>query len=373
MRIAHISPYDHQVAGGVREHVINLDRQMRAMGHEVVVIAPASKADGLAPNVIRISGWVAPVPGSGSIARISPSPLVYCRMRKILRDGCFDVVHLHEPLMPVVSLFGLLCSQSVTIGTIHGYRDRYIVYELLKPLLGRLMKRLRGRIAVSVDAERWVDQYFPGDYRIISDGVDVSHFGNPNVAPIPRFAGGTANILFVGRLEKRKGFGYLLRAFPAIKRAVPEARLIVVGHYDDRQARPYVEYARYRGLQDVEFIGPVSTEDLPRYHKSAQVFCAPSTGFEALGIVLLEAMAAGTPVVTTNIEGYRTVVTHEQDALVVPPRSSAALGQAIIRLLREPELGERLVMAGRGTVEAYAWPVLARRIITLYEECLAER
>jgi phosphatidylinositol alpha-mannosyltransferase len=175
----------------------------------------------------------------------------------------------------------------------------------------------------------------------------------------------------VGRLEKRKGFGYLLRAFPAIKRAVPEARLIVVGHYDEEQAKPYKLYAQQQGLQDVEFVGPVSTDDLPRYHKSAQVFCAPSTGFEALGIVLLEAMAAGTPVVTTNIEGYRTVVTDGSDALVVPPRNSAALSQAIIRLLREPGLREQLVAGGKRTVQAYAWPVLTRRIIALYEECLA--
>jgi len=177
----------------------------------------------------------------------------------------------------------------------------------------------------------------------------------------------------VGRLEKRKGFGYLLRAFPAIKQAVPEARLIVVGHYDADQARPYVEYAQRQGLRDVEFVGPVSNEDLPRYHKSAQLFCAPSTGFEALGIVLLEALAAGVPIVTTNIEGYRTVVTDGQDALVVPPRNSTALGQAIIRLLRDPDLRQRLVTEGHCTVQAYTWPVLARRITAFYEECLSQR
>jgi phosphatidyl-myo-inositol alpha-mannosyltransferase len=188
---------------------------------------------------------------------------------------------------------------------------------------------------------------------------------------MPGLAGGRANILFVGRLEKRKGFDYLLRAFPAIKRAVPEARLVVVGHYSASQARRYLEYARQNGLCDIEFVGYVSSADLPRYFKSAQVFCAPSTGFEALGIVLLEAMASGTPIVTTNIEGYRTVVTAGQEGLVVPPKDPAALAEAIASLLQDPNLREQMAACGRETVQRYAWPEIARRLIHLYEESLA--
>jgi phosphatidyl-myo-inositol alpha-mannosyltransferase len=373
MKIAHVSPYDHQTAGGVREHVVNLDRQFRAMGHDVTIIAPASRRTGLAPNVICISDWVVPVPGSGSIARISLSPFVYRRIKRILVEGNFDVVHLHEPLMPVVTLFALWHSPTVTIGTIHGYRERYIVYRALQPLLRRLMDRLAARTAVSTDARAWAAQYFPGEYHLISDGVDVERFGDPTLLPIPSPADGQATILFVGRLEDRKGFPYLLQAFPAVKRVVPEARLVVVGDYSPAQAQPYREYARRHGLRDIDFVGYVDAGDLPRYYRSANVFCAPSTGFEALGIVLLEAMASGTPIVTTNIEGYRTVVTSGQDGLVVPPRDPAALAQAIITLLQDPELARRLAARGCETVQRYAWPTIARRLIHLYEACLAAR
>lgn len=378
MRIAHLCPYDYSVAGGVCEHVRNLDQQMRAMGHNVTVIAPASGSSELAPNTVRISKWSVPVPGSGSIARISLSPLVYPRIRRIVSSGNFDVVHLHEPLMPMVCLSGLLAGsvspagrRPVTVGTIHGYRDSYVIYRVLRPLLRRLMDRLSARIAVSTDARRWAARYFPGEYHIISDGVDVSEFGNPYAHPIPELARGQANILFVGRLEPRKGFGYLLSAFRAVKSSVPEARLVVVGHYSQAQSAQYREYVRRHNLRDVQFVGPVSTADLVRYYKSAQVFCAPSTGYEALGIVLLEAMAAGAPIVATNIEGYRTVVTDGKDALVVPPRDVPALARALTRLLQDGDLRVRLAVAGRQTVQCYSWPKLAQTVLALYQECLA--
>jgi phosphatidyl-myo-inositol alpha-mannosyltransferase len=373
VRIAHVSPYDHQVSGGVREHVINLERQHRAMGHEVTVIAPASRRDGLASNVVCISDFVVPVRGSGSIARISLSPLVYARIGHVLREGRFDVVHLHEPLMPVVSLFALMRSRAVTVGTIHGYRERYFVYQALRPVLGRLIARLSARIAVSSDARAWASRYFPGEYHLIPDGVDIERFCNPEVRPVPRLDDGKLNILFVGRLEQRKGFPYLLRAFGAIKSAVPDARLVVVGHFSREQAAPHVDYARRHGLRDVDFVGFVDGAELPRYYRSAHVFCAPSTGFEALGIVLLEALAAGTAVVTTNIEGYRTVVTNEHDALVVPPKDSPALARAIITLLQDGALRRQLISRGRETVRQYAWPSVAARIVRLYEECLSAR
>lgn len=373
MKIAHISPYDHQVSGGVREHVVNLERQHRVMGHEVTVIAPASRRKGLAPNVVCISDLVVPVPGSGSIARISLSPLVYPRMRRLLREGKFDIVHIHEPLMPMVSLSAVAQAKTVTVGTIHGYRERYIVYQALRPLLRRVMDRLSARIAVSSDAQSWADRYFPGEYHVIPDGVDVARFADPDLRPIPRLNDGKLNILFVGRLEERKGFRYLLRAFRAVKQAEPRARLVVVGHFGPEQAKPYIEYVRRHTVHDVEFVGYVSANDLPRFYKSAHVFCAPSTGFEALGIVLLEAMACGVPVVTTNIEGYRTVVTDRKDALVVPPNNSAALGQAIISLLQNPALRHQLSICAHETVQQYAWPTVARRIVDLYQICLSSR
>ena len=198
VRIAHLCPYDYSVAGGVCEHVRNLDQQMRAMGHNVTVIAPASGSSELAPNTVRISKWSVPVPGSGSIARISLSPLVYPRIRRIVSSGNFDVVHLHEPLMPMVCLSGLLAGsvspagrRPVTVGTIHGYRDSYVIYRVLRPLLRRLMDRLSARIAVSTDARRWAAHYFPGEYHIIPDGVDISWgLGETLCPPVPNWLAG---------------------------------------------------------------------------------------------------------------------------------------------------------------------------------------
>ncbi len=370
MKIALVSPYDHQTPGGVREHVINLDRRLREMGHETRLIAPASTSQGLAENVERISGWIVPLRVSGSIARISPSVAVLPRIRQLFARRHFDVVHLHEPLIPTVSLFALMNARSATVGTIHGYRDASAVYRVGRPVLSRLMRRLSGRTAVSVDAMRWAARYFPGDYRIISDGVDVRRFADPAIRPVEDFADGKLNVLFVGRLEPRKGLGYLLGALPMVSTRVASVRLIVAGAYSPSDQRAWTDAARSAG--DVVFTGPVPADRLPRLYRSAHVFCAPSTGFEALGIVLLEAMASGLPIVTTDIGGYRTVVTNEREGLVVPSRDSKALAGALAAVLLNPGRRAEMAAAGAMTVQRYDWGLLARRYVDLYQES-AER
>jgi phosphatidylinositol alpha-mannosyltransferase len=366
VRIALVSPYDHQTPGGVREHVVNLDRHLREMGHETRVIAPASTSQGLAANVDRVSGWIVPVRVSGSVARISPSVAVLPRIRRLFARGEFDVVHLHEPLIPTVSLFALITAPSAMVGTIHGYRDTSLLYRVGRPVFSRLMRRLAGRTAVSVDAMRWAAQYFPGDYRIISDGVDVRRFADPSIRPLEEFADGKLNVLFVGRLEPRKGLGYLLGAMPMVNAHVPGVRLIVAGAYTPNDQLAWTHAARIAG--DVVFTGPVVPDLLPRLYRSAHVFCAPSTGFEALGIVLLEAMASGLPIVTTAIEGYRTVVMNEHEGLVVPPRDSNALAEALRALLLNRGRREELAAGGAATVQRYDWSVITRRYVDLYAE-----
>jgi phosphatidylinositol alpha-mannosyltransferase len=364
-----VSPYDHAVSGGVREHVIHLAAQHRALGHDVTIVAPASDPEALRHPDVRISGTVAPVPGAGSIARISLSPAVVPRLRRLLREGRFDVVHIHEPLTPLVGLAALVGAppEAVRVGTIHGYRPRLRILRVLNRPLSALMGRLDARVAVSVDAGDWAGRYFPGRYHIISDGVDVERFADPTVKPIDRFDDGRPNVLFVGRLEPRKGFRHLLDAFPAVQRAVPGTRLLVVGHYGDAQRRRWQAEAASRGVTDVELVGFVPDQDMPRWYRTAEVFCAPSTGYEALGIVLLEAMASGTALVTTDIEGYRTVVTPGRDALVVPPGDPRALADALVRVLSDPELSRRLVERAQQRVRDYDWPVLAARLIEVYQ------
>lgn len=372
MKIALVSPYDHAVAGGVRTHILGLDKAFRALGHTVKILAPASDESNLAENVIVVSDHVVPVGISGSKARITLSLNVYRNVKRILREENFDVVHLHEPLVPTLPLFVLRHAHSVMIGTFHAYRESYVGYDYTKVVLRRLMQRLDARTVVSPAVLPYITRYFPGEYQVIPNGIDTEKFG-PHVQPLKKYDDGKLNILFVGRLDKRKGFQHLLHAFPEIKARVPEARLLVVGAYDKEDKEKYVRYVRKRGLRDVKFVGYVSAEDLPRYYRTAHVFCAPATGFESFGLVLLEAMATGTPIVASDIPGYHHVVTHGREGLLVPPMDEAAIASAIIQLLRDAALRERLGACGRETAQHYAWPRIAERTMELYENCLDER
>jgi len=368
LRIALVSPYDHQVPGGVREHVVNLDQQLRELGHDTLILAPASTATGLAENVRCVSDRIVSLKISGSVARITLSLGAFLRIRHLLAAQRFDVIHLHEPLIPTVSLFALLSARCATVGTIHGYRDTSPLYRFGRPVLDRLMRRLDRRTAVSSDALRWASQYFPGDYRIISDGVDVQRFSDRSLQPLDGLRDGTLNVLFVGRLEPRKGLGYLLEALKLVGARVRNVRLIVAGAYSPSDRGRWESAAQRSG--NVVFLGPVSAELLPRLYRSAHLFCAPSTGFEALGIVLLEAMASGLPIVTTDIEGYRTVVTHGAEGFLVPPRDPRALAEAIGSLLVDPARRRSMAVVGAATVQRYDWSLLARRYLDVYAEAV---
>ena len=215
--------------------------------------------------------------------------------------------------------------------------------------------------------------HFPGDYRIIPNGIDLEPFSDPALRPIERFDDGKLNVLFVGRLEKRKGFKYLLRAFAQVKKAVPEARLMVVGAYDKEDKAPFVLYAREHRLRDVRFIGYVPEDDLPRYYLTCHVFCAPSTGFESFGIILLEAMAAGRPIVASNIDGYRGVLEDGKEGLLVQPEDERRLADALIHLLRDPALRGRMGRRGQAKATDYSWQKVAQQILGYYQELLEKK
>ncbi len=372
MRIALVTPYDYSYPGGVTEHIKCLGNELTKLGHAVTVVAPSSaNVDSLEGNVVRISRSIWPVPFNGSSARISLSPQVYQRVKGVLRAGQFDVVHVHEPTVPVLPLAMLRHSNALNIGTFHAYREAiHLGYEYGKAILDPFLGRLDGRIAVSPAARDYISEYFPAEYTIIPNGVDLERFGGPHVTPIERYMDGKLNILFVGRLERRKGFRYLLRAYPAIKAAVPEARLIVVGAFAKADRAAYLHYVRLNKLRDVRFIGYASAVDLARYYRTAHVFVAPSTGFESFGMVLLEAMAAGAPVVASSIAGYRSVVTDGVDGLLVAPAKEQALAETVIGLLKNAEQRTQLSQAGYATAARYAWPRVAREVADFYAACL---
>lgn len=373
MKIALVSPYDYPYPGGVTEHISHLEANLRKLGHEVIVIAPSSKGEEelRLENIYKV-GSVVPIPANGSVARITLSVHRARQVKAILEREQCDVVHLHEPLVPALPLTVLLFSKAVNVGTFHRFGGSGIPYFYGRPVLRRFFGRLHGRIAVSWPAYRFISRYFPGDYTIIPNGIGIEEFGE-QVEPLPALRDGRPNILFVGRLDKRKGLRYLLDAFPLVREAFPQARLIVAGAYGSRPQRRYESYARQRGIGDVIFTGPLPRQELCRYYKSCDVFCAPSTGGESFGIVLLEAMASGKPIVASNIEGYKQLVEDGEEGFLTEPKDIRALASGINRLLGDDSLRLAMGMEGREKASAYAWPEIARRVVDYYHQAAEEK
>jgi len=376
MKIALVSPYDFVFPGGVAHHIAALERHFTKMGHEVKVIAPASQAITAFGDRFIPIGKPRPIPSSGSICRITLSLRLASTIKAVLEREKFDVVHLHEPFMPMLCSATLRFSQAANVGTFHasggspGYNFGWPISAIMLRLRAR---KLDGRIAVSKPAMEFAAKYIPGDesdYTIIPNGVNIEHF-SPEVSPIDEFCDGKLNILFVGRLEKRKGLNYLIEAYKQVKQEIPDSRLIVVGP-GTRLRRKYERYIRRSRLKDVVFIGYTSYAELPRYYKTADIFCAPATGRESFGIVLLEAMAVGKPIVASNIEGYAGVVTHGVDGLLVPPKDNRKLAQALISLMTDESYRQQMGAKGKAKAEEYSWEHVTQRILQYYVKVLDE-
>ena len=371
MKIGFVSPYDYAVNGGVKEHIAGLAGQFASWGHDVRIIAPCSTGSISEEGFIPM-GRTVPVPSGGSIARISLSLWLRPRIKSLLLREAFDVIHIHEPFSGAVPVNVLSVASSVPsliVGTFHTFLGTRLYKVGAKRFAMRYFRRLQGRIAVSKPARDFISQHFPGDYEIIPNGINVRNFAD--AAPFSHLIDGKTNILFVGRLEKRKGLRYLLGAYSRLKWDWPDIRLIVVGRGkpDEESYRIIAE----RNLQDVVFLGNVSDEDKARYYKSADIYCSPATGRESFGVVLLEAMAAGTPVVASNIEGYSSVISHDREGLLVPPKDEARLAEALDALLARPEQRRRLAAQARTTVEQFDWEVVASSVMDYYQSLLKPR
>lgn len=365
MKIAMVSPYDWCVEGGVKSHIKHLAAYFREWGHEVTIFAPASDPLSARDEVVVMGKpWSMRV--SGSVARITfawKSPEV----KRVFQEYHFDVVHLHEPLMPLLPYHFLRYSRAVNVGTFHAAKEggnRF--YGYTTPLTKRWFRKLDGKIAVSPAAVKLVSRYFAGYFNIIPNGIDYEHFATP-CEPMDEFVDGKHNILFVGRPEKRKGLKYLLRAYLRLREQVPNTRLIVVGAGD------FTRYERlFARFPDVVFRPNVPYADLPRYYRTATVFCCPNTGNESQGYVLLEALASGAAVVASNIEGFAGVMTHEEEGLLVKPNDPAAIAAAVTRLIRNPRLRRDLSLKGTALAQHYSWDNIAHRVLSYYERLLYE-
>jgi len=365
VKIALVSPYDYSHPGGVSEHIGHLRTEFEKLGHEVKVIAPRGRKGGLeVGDGFYGVGRTVSIPGNGSTVRLTFDVTLYAAVKAMMRQERFDIVHLHEPLTPVLPYMVLLNSPAVNVGTFHAYRASNPWYTAFKPYMTFVLSRLDGQIAVSEPARDFVSQYFDGPYNIIPNGIDVERFSD-DIEPLPWVNDDVPRILFVGRFnERRKGFAYLLRALPLVRQQFPSARLVVVGTGNPERFDHTIERA---GITGVDFVGFVPAVELPRYYASCDVFCAPSIERESFGIVLLEAMASGKPVVASDIPGYASVMSNGREGLLVEPKDHQALALALVRVLADRELRERLSAAGRVTADGYAWPRIAARVLEFYE------
>ena len=369
LKIALVSPYDFASYGGANDHIRRLASQFRLWGHNVRIIAPCSAPGSIEDDDFTPMGRPVPFPSRGSIARVSLSPWMRPRVKELLDRWPQDVIHLHEPFAGFVTANLISLSQTVNIATFHAYPGSRIYDIGGKQLAMPYFKKLHGRIAVSKPARDYIKRYFPGEYEIIPNGIQVDDFAEAE--PIQNLRDGMINLLFLGRLEKRKGLKYLMAAFSRLKWNWPNLRLIVVGpgNIDEDSLRVMSE----RNLHDVVVVGSVSDQEKARYYKSADIYCSPATGGESFGVVLLEAMASGTPVVATNIEGYSGVITNGKNGLLATPMDDKSLADTIDILLRNHDVRAQLVDEGRRTAESYRWERVASRVLTYYEEIIEEQ
>jgi phosphatidylinositol alpha-mannosyltransferase len=372
MKVGLVSPYDYTHPGGVTNHIKPLGNWLRQLGHEVRTFAPSSRKDAEheIPDFYRI-GRVFPVPGNDSVARITLSFHMARQVSEIMDRERFDVLHFHEPFMPALPLTLLRMDRAPHVATFHAFAKSNLGYYYGRPILKGYLRHLDATIAVSPPARDFVRHYFSEIHpTVIPNGVDVERF-RPGLTPIHHLRDGCVNVLFVGRLEKRKGLRDLLQAYRYLHERVPRTRLIIVG---DGPLRGMVEsFVSGHRLENVVLAGFVPDEVLPRFHASADIFCSPATGRESFGIVLLEAMGTGLPVVATEIPGYLSVVEAGVDSLTVRPKRPVELGAALTVLARDELLRRRLGEAGLAKAQQYGWRTVAARVIGVYQEARRAR
>lgn len=365
MKVALVSPYDLTVPGGVQSHVLHLAEQLRRAGDQVVVVGPGDGDGhlGVGGSIrMRFNGSVAPIGLTGAAHR---------NTRRALQALGADVVHVHEPMVPLVGWAAATHGAAPTVATFHAWSDRVRAYRTLRPMGRRVLRHLDEALAVSPAA---------AGYHARALGVDRSHFTiAPNGVDVARFANATPDpaladpdgptLLFVGRFEPRKGLEPLLRGFVSLAERHPQVRLLVVG--DGPQAERCRSLVPEPLRNNVRFLGRVSDEDLAACYASADLFVAPALGGESFGIVLLEAMAAGCAIVASDIPGYRSVLQEGREGCFAPPGDPGALADVLASLVADPDRVAAMSRRGRSTAADYDWPVLTAQVRAIYQRAIA--
>jgi phosphatidylinositol alpha-mannosyltransferase len=361
MKIAIVCPYAWDRYGGVQTHVRSLAGALRKRAHDAIVIAPTAGEVKTEEPGVRTVGRTLPVPANGSVAPLAFGPLAAAAMRRELREFDPDVVHIHEPLVPSLSLLALWNAKCPVVGTFHAAAESSAGYRLARPLLERALHRVTVRTAVSNAARALAAEYFPGDFVITPNGIDLERFASASAMAL---SDSPNSVLFFSRLEKRKGLGVLIRA--AALMSDVDFRLVVAGSGPlERSSRSLAESL---GVE-ADFLGRVDDADVADVFRSATVYCAPGLGGESFGIVLLEAMAAGTPVVCSDLPGFSDVA--KDQALLVPPGDPEALADALRSVLIDPARQEEMSAASRARAADFDWDVLVEQVERVYRQALA--
>jgi phosphatidylinositol alpha-mannosyltransferase len=372
MRIALVSPYSWTVPGGVNDHVANLATELDARGHETWIIAPAgsiarSAQDETFPERFISAGTAVPFRSNGSKAYVNVWPLMLRRMERILADGRFDLVHTHEPCTPFTSAAAVFVSESPVVGTFHAAGGSGLGYKVFAGLARRVVDTLAVRIVVSEAAREYVGTLFPAEYRVIPNGVDVDAY-----APARRTPKVAGRVLFIGRPEPRKGLFILLQAFQELRRKCPDASLVLVGT-DEEQLRTVAGKVVPKlpvPIPGVNALGRISREAKIEQMGQAETLVVPSLKGESFGIVLTEGLAAGLPVVASDIPAYRSVLQRGAAGLLVPPGDPYQLADELARVLADRELRSGLTGRGTEAVQQYAWGRVADQVVEAYEDAL---
>lgn len=367
MRIGLVSPYAFDVPGGVQLHVRDLAEYLVGAGHDVSVLTPADDETALPPYAVSVGGAV-PVRYNGSVARLAFGPRAAARVGRWLSAGDFDVIHVHEPISPSASMLALWAWDGPSVATFHTSNERSRALQLAQPLLRPGLEKIAGRIAVSTEARRTVTAHLGGDAVVIPNGVYVDRFAR---APrVPRWLGTTdrPTIAFLGRMnEPRKGLSVLLDALPAVQQRHPGVRVLVAGPGDPNEAlaaRPAATRAA------VEMLGLVSDTEKASLLASCDLYVAPNTGGESFGIILIEAMSAGAPVVASNLDAFTKVLDGGAAGVMFEAGDAASLAAAVSSLLADPVRRDVLSRGGHRRARLFDWSVVADRVVTVYETVL---
>ena len=364
LRIGICAPYDLGRAGGVNTVIRAQADALIRLGHDVCVFGATSAA--LPAGEVSLGGCVSIVVGDTETG-FGVDPRSWWTVKRLLRDRRFDVIHMHEPLMPLPSWFVLWQADVPVVATFQTYREQgHRWYPKYKWVFDPLMARVRVRLAGADAARRTVAAHFPGDYEIVPNSIDVARFSTPVPRP-EAMPADRRHVLYVGRIEPRKGVDRLVRAMATVQARVPAVQLVIVGGGPDRQA--VESLARELGVT-VIFAGRVSDADLPRYYQAADVFCSPALGDESFGLVLLEAMAAGCPIVATNISGYAELLGPANCARLAAVDDPASLAGELCAVLENPELARTLGERAAIAAKRYDWRVIATRLEEIYRDAI---